>query len=199
MHNTICNWKSLYNICGYPIHVFFLVFPLFKCTYIKIHIVKDLLFSPAWHRDIYYTQLHDETMDLYLYQGRPYISYIYRISWCYLLIYKCFVYVFLVHLLNCVFHFKIVFIHVHLCTKTLVTMIFTCTYMYMYMYMYIQDQEHSHEFTWQFTRELNFTKIYVKKVYARFKRISMWNFRVFFFMKHWSQKWLCIFLYFPIC
>lgn len=174
---------------------FFLVFPLFKCIYIKIHIVKGLLFSPAWHRDIYYTQLHDETMDLYLYQGRPYISYIYRISWCYLLIYKCFVYVFLVHLLNCVFHFKIVFIHVHLCTKTLVTMIFTCTYMY--MYMYIQDQEHSHEFTWQFTRELNFTKIYVKK--ARFKRISMWNFRVFFFMKHWSQKWLCIFLYFPIC
>lgn len=51
--------------------------------------------------------------------------------------------------------------------------------MYMYMYMYIQDQEHSHEFTWQFTRELNFTKIYVKK--ARFKRISMWNFRGFFY------------------
>lgn len=55
---------------------FFVVFPLFKCIYIKIHIVKGLLFSPAWHRDIYYTQLHDETMDLYLYQGRPYISYI---------------------------------------------------------------------------------------------------------------------------
>lgn len=155
--------------------------------------MSKVYYFPRHDIAIYITHSYTTKQWTCIYTKDVPIYHTYRISWCYLLIYKCFVYVFLVHLLNCVFHFKLVFIHVHLCTKTLVTMIFTCTY----MYMYIQDQEHSHEFTWQFTRELNFTKIYVKK--ARFKRISMWNFRVFFFMKHWSQKWFCIFLYFPIC
>lgn len=159
--------------------------------------MSKVYYFPRHDIAIYITHSYTTKQWTCIYTKDVPIYHTYRISWCYLLIYKCFVYVFLVHLLNCVFHFKIVFIHVHLCTKTLVTMIFTCTYMY--MYMYIQDQEHSHEFTWQFTRELNFTKIYVKK--ARFKRISMWNFRVFFLWSIGARSgfvFFCIFLFVSI-
>lgn len=124
---------------------FFLVFPLFKCIYIKIHIVKGLLFSQAWHRDIYYTvtRRNNGLVHVSIPRTSLYIIHIVYRDVIYSFINVLSIYVFLVHLLNCVFHFKIVFIHVHLCTKTLVPMIFTCTY----MYMYIQNQEHSHEIT----------------------------------------------------